>query len=124
MVIIMRKSKIIPMSYSSHNPNREQLDVFLKIQSEPTIVRLTADDEKQCVSLSNRGGSIGRYPWRDPSYKIGDSFFKPMSKEEVDQDKGRPGQPPSVRDEGIIWRSKRVYHKGKKQYGYRVTRIA
>ena len=46
-----------------------------------------------------------------------------MSKEEVENDKGRPGQPPSVRDEGIIWRSKRIYHTGKKQYGYQVTRI-
>ena len=108
------------MSYSSPN---EHLDTFFNTSSHSTIVRLSKDDERQCVSLSNRGGSLSRYPWRDPSYKIGDSFFKAMSKEEVENDKGRPGQPPSVRDEGIIWRSKRIYHTGKKQYGYQVTRI-
>ena len=105
------------MSYSTN----EQLDAFFNTS---TIFRLSKDDERQCVSLSNRGGSSCRYPWRDPSYKVGDSFFKPMSKEEVDQDKGRPGQPPSVREEGRIWRSKRVYLQNKKQYGYKVTRIA
>ena len=109
------------MSYSSPN---EHLDTFFNTSSHSTIVRLSKDDERQCASLSNRGGSLSRYPWRDPSYKVGDSFFKPMSKEEIDQDKGRPGQPPSVREEGIIWRSKRVYNKRSKQYGYQVTRIA
>ena len=115
----MGKSKIVSMSYSSN----EHLDSFFNTSPSDTIVRLSKEDERQCVPLTNRGGSIGRYPWRDPSYKVGDSFFKPMSKEELEQDKGRPGQPPSVRDEGLIWRSKRIYHKGKKQYGYRVTRI-
>ena len=107
------------MSYSKN----ESLDSFFNLPSNPPIVRLSKDDEKQCVSLSNRGGSPCHYPWRDPSYRVGDSFFKAMSKEEVENDKGRPGQPPSVRDEGNIWRSKRIYHTGKKQYGYQVTRI-
>ena len=66
---------------------------------------------------------MSRYPWRDPSYEVGDSFFKPMSKEEVDADKGRPGIPPSVREEGILWTSKRVYRRDVKQYGYKVTRL-
>ena len=107
----------------SYSPINEHLDTFFDTSSNSTIVRLSKEDEKQCISLSNRGGSLSRYPWRDPTYKVGDSFFKPMSKEEVEVDKGRPGQPPSVREEGIVWRSKRVYNKRKKQYGYKVTRV-
>ena len=101
----------------------EHLDFTFNTPSFTPFVRLTTADEKQCVSLSNRGGSLSRYPWRDPSYKVGDSFFKPMSKEEVDADKGRPGIPPSVREEGILWTSKRVYRRDVKQYGYKVTRL-
>ena len=85
-------------------------------------VRLSKEDEKDCVPLSNRGGSSQSYPWTDPSYQIGDSFFKPMSKEEMEQDKGRPGVPPSVRQCGINWQTKRIFRNSTKQYGYQVTR--
>tara|TARA_B100000029_G_scaffold217178_1_gene214975 strand:+ start:246 stop:563 length:318 start_codon:yes stop_codon:yes gene_type:complete len=74
--------------------------------------------------LSNRGGSTSRYPWRDPSYTIGDSFWKAVSKEELDAEKCRPGVPPSVRKEGINWKTKACYDNHKKQYGWLVTRVA
>jgi hypothetical protein len=87
-------------------------------------VRLTNEDKQHCVTLSTRGGSSQRYPWTDPSYDVGDSFFKAMSKEELDADKGRPGVPSTVREHGINWTTKRIYRRNVKQYGYQVTRVA
>ncbi len=104
--------------------SNSNIDVFLNINNGfQKIVRLNKEDEKYCRSLSKRGGSVSRYPWLDPSYKIGDSFFKAMSKEEIEADKGRPSIPPGVRSQGVLWSTKGIYREDVKQYGYKVTRV-
>ena len=50
--------------------------------------------------------------------------WKAVSKEELDAEKCRPGVPPSVRKEGINWKTKACYDNHKKQYGWLVTRVA
>lgn len=92
-------------------------------QTDSLYTKMTSDEVKEAVSMSNRsGGSKPRYPWY--TYDVGESFFKPMSKDELDADKGRPAPPPTVREMGIQWTSKRIYNRKRKQYGYQCTRIA
>ena len=92
-------------------------------QTDSLYTKMTSDEVKEAVSLSNRcGGSKPHYPWY--TYDVGESFFKPMSKDELDEDKGRPAVPPSVREKGIRWTTTRIYNKKRKQYGYKCTRIA
>ena len=83
---------------------------------------MTESELKEAVPLSNRvGGSKPRYPWYQ--YSVGESFFKAMSKEDIDADKGRPSPPPSVKERGIVWTTTRIYNKQRKQYGYQCKRI-
>ena len=92
----------------------------------PFYSKLSPEELRQCEELSNRGGSACRYPWRDTdNYKVGDSFFKPASKEDIDKDRSRPSCPKSITEEtGIRWGSKSIYNRQTKQYGYLVTRIS
>tara|TARA_B100000214_G_scaffold288234_1_gene217802 strand:- start:237 stop:575 length:339 start_codon:yes stop_codon:yes gene_type:complete len=101
----------------------DKLNTVFGIEENPFYVRM--DKKANFIPISKRsGGRSQRYPWTDPSYNVGDSFFKAMSKEEMEADKGRPGAPPSVKEQGIIWRTKSGYFSDRKQYGYKVTRYA
>ena len=73
------------------------------------------------LSTGNRGKGI--YPWTDPSFEIGDSFFKPMSKEDVKSNKGRPSVSAAAKHVNFYWKTSGVYSEDYKQYGYLVTRV-
>ena len=106
--------------------SRDSLDNVFGIKSQPyhpTFIKLSSKEARDCVPLTSRGGSLARYPWTDPSYNEGDSFFKPMSKEELDNAKGRPSPSPTVKAMGYKWRSKSVFNNKTKQYGYQVTLV-
>jgi len=112
------QSQVDPMSFAN-------LDAEFHIPSAKITYDKVSRKESQFITpLSNRGGSISRYPWRDPSYLVGDSFFKACSKEELDAEKCRPGVPPSVRKEGISWKTKASYCNRTKRYGWLCTRVS
>ena len=97
----------------------------LETQSSKGWHRMTVEEREQCIPLSSRNGSTCRYPWIDPSYKVGDSFFKAVSKEELDADKLRPSCPKNIKEHyNVSWASRGHYNKLRKQYGYTVIRTA
>ena len=106
----------------------DKLNTVFGIEDNPRLLSpfyIKMKSDANFIPISKRsGGSSQRYPWIDPSYAVGDSFFKPMSKEEVEADKGRPGAPPSVKAQGLVWKTKSGYFADTKQYGYKVTRYA
>lgn len=71
--------------------------------------------------LSNRVGKGPTYPWY--TTPVGGWFFKAVSKEELDSDKGRPGYPKNIAEKGIVWKSQKMYCEDTKQYGYHCQRI-
>lgn len=83
--------------------------------------KMSAHEVSESVPLST-GGSKARYPWYE--YNVGESFFVPMSQEDLKKGKCRPGPPKGVKDSGRIWETKSIYNSVRKQYGYKVTRIA
>ena len=103
------------------------LEGHSSIQDElqPQFYRVRKSSQKSIVPL--RGGSNSnacKYPWRDPSFAVGDSFFKPMSKEELKSGKGRPNMPPTLKEFGIRWTINACYNQETKQYGYHCTKLA
>lgn len=72
-------------------------------------------------SLSNRKGKSANYPWY--STPVGGWFFKAVSKEDLDNDKGRPGFPKGLSQKGIKWKTERVFCEETKQYGYYCERV-
>ena len=75
---------------------------------------------KQARSYSGRGYS---YPWKDPSYEVGDWFWKTVSLKDWDDGNGRPNVPNSDRVGGRVWKTSKAYREDTKQYGYFVERI-
>jgi len=70
---------------------------------------------------SGRGFS---YPWRDPSYEIGDWFWKTVSPKDWEDGLGRPNVPNSDKVGGRLWKTSKAYRQDTKQYGYYVERVA
>jgi len=71
--------------------------------------------------LGGRGGSPCRYPWM--STPVNGWFFKAVSKEDFDEDKGRPGFPKSLKDSNMKWTTERIYCETTNEYGYLCTRV-
>lgn len=71
--------------------------------------------------LSSRGGGRSEYPWQ--STPINGWFFKPVSKEDLDRDKGRPGYPKNLKVLGIKYTTEKTFCEETKQYGYLCTRL-
>ena len=71
--------------------------------------------------LSNRSGKVADYPWY--TTPVGGWFFKAVSKEELDLDKGRPGFPKGLSEKGYKWKSQKMFCEETKQYGYYFERI-
>jgi hypothetical protein len=71
--------------------------------------------------LSNKGGKTSSYPWTSTS--VGGWFFKAVSKDDLDKDKGRPAYPRSLAEKGIKWKSCKMFCEETKQYGYYCERI-
>ncbi len=97
------------------NPIEEQLAPFIRVRS---------NQKKHILKLGNN--SCGRqctYPWRDPDYEIGDSFFKYVSKEDIEEGKGRPNIPANIKETGRRWTTTKAYHNQTKQYGYWCERV-
>ena len=91
----------------------------------PLFTRLTKSQQKQvikcCPSRPGRGFS---YPWKDPSYSVGDSFFKPVSPGDWEKGRGRPNVPPQNTMGGRAWKTTKAYREDTKQHGYYVERIS
>tara|TARA_R100000406_G_scaffold12248_1_gene7892 strand:+ start:179 stop:514 length:336 start_codon:yes stop_codon:yes gene_type:complete len=107
------------------DPINEALNVnFIEEQIAP-FRRIRSNQKKHILKLGNNSHS-GRqctYPWRDPEYQIGDCFFKHVSKEDVDDGKGRPNVPPSLKHSGRRWTTTKAYDDQTKQYGYLCERV-
>ncbi|QPB08322.1 hypothetical protein [Synechococcus phage S-H9-2] len=73
--------------------------------------------------LSSRGGSTGlKYPWFDPTIKVGSGFFIERSIQDINQDKGRPSIPTkSLEQYGIRYRTYKGEFNGR--YGYYCERV-
>ena len=71
----------------------------------------------------NRSGRGCSYPWKDPNYEVGDSFWKPVSLKEWEEGTGRPNVPHSSKVGGRLWKTYKAYREDTKQYGYFVERI-
>ena len=71
--------------------------------------------------VSNKAGKTSDYPWYNTP--VGGWFFKAVSKEELDKDKGRPGYPKGITERGIRWKSHKMFCEETKQYGYYFERI-
>jgi hypothetical protein len=71
--------------------------------------------------LSSRGGSKTQYPWMQTP--VNGWFFKAVSKEDLDKDKGRPGYPKSIKDLNMKWSTEKTFCEETKQYGYLCTRL-
>jgi len=71
----------------------------------------------------NRSGRGCSYPWKDPNYEVGDSFWKPVSLKEWEEGTGRPNVPHSNKVGGRLWKTYKAYREDTKQYGYFVERI-
>jgi len=97
----------------------------LETESSKGWHRMTVEERDSCVPLFKRAGSNCRYPWIDPSFKVGDSFFKAVSREELEADKLRPSCPKNIKEQyNVNWMSRGHYNKIRKQYGYTVVRTA
>jgi hypothetical protein len=97
-----------------HNLNEE-------FNIEPMYAKMSKDEVFSVKLMSTRRPSCARYPW--DRFAVGESFFKAVSKEDLDADKGRPALPPNLKRKGISWTTCRIYHPRKKQYGYMATRV-
>lgn len=91
--------------------------------SSNCIFEMSEEEVADSVPLNGgKGGSKARYPWY--TYKVGKSFFKPMSKEDMESGKGRPAPPKGTKEQGIVWTTQGIWNATRKQYGYQCTRIA
>jgi|TARA_B100000035_G_scaffold278097_1_gene256799 hypothetical protein len=117
------------MTYSNldqtFNIETMQLEAPEETAATPLFVRLTKQQQKQvvkcCPSRPGRGFS---YPWKDPSYSVGDSFFKPVSPGDWEKNRGRPNVPPKNTMGGRGWKTTKAYREDTKQHGYYVERVA
>jgi len=90
----------------------------------PKFVRGTKKQKEYVIPGSSRQGRGFSYPWADPSYCVGDWFWKPVSPEDWYAGRGRPNQP-SPRDVGgRKWSTSKAYREDTKQHGYYVERTA
>ena len=97
---------------------------FIEEQLAP-FTRVRSNQKKHIIKLGNSSkGRQSTYPWRDPEYQIGDSFFKHVSKEDIDNGKGRPNIPTTLKHTGRRWTTTKAYNDLTKQYGYWCERIA
>ena len=101
--------------------NFEEINETLDVEQK--YVRIKPSHRSRCFPLSTGNRGKGIYPWTDTSYKVGDAFFKPMSQEEVKQNRGRPSPSPSAKKLGFYWKTIGIYHEVLKQYGYMMTRV-
>jgi len=109
----------------SFNVETMQLETREESVSAPLFVRLTKQQQKQVVkSCPSRPGRGSTYPWKDPSYSVGDSFFKPVSPGDWGKNLGRPNVPPKNSMGGRVWRTTKAYREDTKQHGYYVERVA
>ena len=67
-------------------------------------------------STSAKGGKTASYPWY--TTPVGHWFFKVVSKEDYDADKGRPSVPEQLKKLGQKWKTIKVYCEDTNQYGY------
>ncbi len=99
---------------------------FIEEQLAP-FTRVRSNQKRHIIKLGSNSskGRQSTYPWRDPEYQIGDSFFKHVSKEDIDDGKGRPNVPTSLRETtGRRWTTTKAYNDQTKQYGYLCERVA
>ena len=88
------------------------------------FVKLTKQEQRQVVTSFPSGRGRGSaYPWNDPSYAVGDSFFKAVQYKDWEEGRGRPSVP-QPHKAGRVWKTTKGYRKDTKQYGYEVMRIA
>ena len=106
--------------YIKNMKNFEDIDNSLGIQPKWKKVKKANFTTLIPLSTGNRGGGI--YPWTDPSFEVGDSFFKPMSLEDIRANRGRPSPSASARELGFVWKTKGAWSETEKQYGYACTR--
>tara|TARA_R100000406_G_scaffold72492_1_gene52788 strand:+ start:274 stop:642 length:369 start_codon:yes stop_codon:yes gene_type:complete len=93
--------------------------------SPPTLyVRGTKKQKQYVIKGCPRPGRGCSYPWKDPSYDVGDWFWKPVSPNEWKSNHGRPNVPPSKSIGGRVWRTSKAYREDTKQHGYFVERVA
>ena len=110
--------------------NFDPIDVTLQInfieEQFAPFVRVRASQKKHILKIGNNShkGRQCTYPWRDPEYQIGDSFFKYVSKEDIEEGKGRPNVPTTLRETGRRWTTTKAYNDQTKQYGYLCERVA
>jgi|TARA_R100000005_G_C4877563_1_gene130833 hypothetical protein len=121
-------------SFEHYQPISDALEMEFN-QMQPNTVnheenfvpftRVRQNHRQHIQKLGSNSGS-GRqctYPWRDPEYQVGDSFFKACTKRDVDEGKGRPNVPPTLKGTGRVWRTTKAYNNMTKQYGYFCERI-
>ena len=106
--------------YIKNMKNFEDIDNSLGIQPKWKKVKKANFTTLIPLSTGNRGGGI--YPWTAPSFEVGDSFFKPMSLEDIRANRGRPSPSASARELGFVWKTKGAWSETEKLYGYACTR--
>jgi hypothetical protein len=98
---------------------------FEEIPPPPALyVRGTKQQRKYVITGCPRPGRTSSYPWKDPSYCVGDWFWKKVSPEEWEEGRGRPNTPSSKNVGGRVWRTSKAYREDISQYGYLVERVA
>ena len=75
------------------------------------------------IQAETRGRGFS-YPWIDDSYNIGDWFWKPVSKSDWDEGKGRPATPPKTMLHGRRWITTKRFNADRREHGYMVERVA
>ena len=109
----------------SFNVETMQLESCEQYEHAPLFVRLTKQEQKHVVkACPSRPGRGSMYPWKDPSYSVGDSFFKAVSPGDWGKNRGRPNVPAKNMMGGRVWRTSKAYREDTKQYGYFVVRVA
>ena len=116
------------MSYSqldkTFNIETMQLQTSEEISTPPLFVRGTSRQKAFIIKGCPRPGRSCSYPWKDPSYSVGDWFWKAVSPKDWEDGKGRPNTPPPNTIGGRIWRTSKAYREDTKQHGYYVERVA
>ena len=101
-----------------------QLENAEDIDTAPLFTRGTKKQKEFVIMGCPKPGRSFSYPWKDPSYQVGDWFWKPVSPKDWEDGKGRPNTPQPKQIGGRVWRTSKAYREDTKQHGYYVERIA
>ena len=104
--------------------NIETMEFEETSSQPPLFVRGTKKQKEYVIRGCPRPGRGYSYPWKDPSYAVGDWFWKPVSPKEWEDNLGRPNTPPPKSVGGRVWRTSKAYREDTKQHGYYVERVA